>query len=403
MSCRRRNLETSIAPLLALVLLLCAPSLRAEPAEAALRLPPDPLAGRTLFETKRCLGCHGIGGAGARVGQRLDEGGFGGTFLEFGAAMWNHVPTMSAAFESNGIPWPELTAPEANRLIEFLYFIDYLGRPGEADRGRSLFQDKGCNGCHSVGGPVDGNVSDLGDLPQYASPLYVAERIWNHGPAMLESMLSSNIPPPRFEDGDLADISAYIRRESLTSHQKPLLARPGNPYMGRELFRRLGCARCHGDDARGGDGGPDLTGFDLRSSAESIAGRMWNHALAMNRAMHDRGIAWPELEVSELADITAFLYFLPFQDPGGDPDVGAERFSSRSCADCHEHGGSGAPSLEGGGAAESPSSLLAALWSHAPVMRKAVLQRGSSWPRLTGEDLRDIYAYLQNRAAGPAD
>jgi cytochrome c2 len=119
--------------------------------------------------------------------------------------------------------------------------------------------------------------------------------------------------------------------------------------------------------------------------------------------MEARGIEWPRFTTQELADLTSFLYFLPFADPQGDPARGAEAFATRSCADCHS-GEAGSthpgPDLTGAEVAGSPAALVSAMWNHAPVMKEAVLSEGRPWPELTGDELRDLYAFLR-RGAGP--
>ncbi len=40
---------------------------------------------------------------------------------------------------------------------------------------------------------------------------------------------------------------------------------------------------------------------------------MWNHAPVMQRVMENRGIDWPALSPTEMADITAFLQSLEMQ------------------------------------------------------------------------------------------
>ncbi|HSR52352.1 MAG TPA: c-type cytochrome [Acidobacteriota bacterium] len=368
-----------------------------------IELPDDPLRGRKLFESKSCIQCHGLAERGPGIGPSLGQSHFQGTFLDLGASLWNHVPGMSVSFERSHVPWPQLNEQEAVELFTFLYFIDYLGRPGQPDRGRRVFQAGGCSSCHAVGGGRLGEAPDLQDLRRFASPLYVAQEIWNHGPAMLESMRRRNIAPPTFEAGDLADLSAYIRRRAGPGPRSALLSAPGNPNHGGQLFKETGCARCHGPDARGGVG-PDLRGISGRSS-EAIAAAMWNHALAMRDAMWARGTQWPRFQGSDLADLTAFLYFLPFADPAGDPRRGAELFTLRGCADCHPSSGAvrgaaaepwaaTAPDLGQNAAFESPAALVAALWSHSPIMREAILGLGRPWPELTGSDLRDLRAYF---------
>ncbi len=366
-----------------------------------IELPSNPFRGRRLFESKECTHCHVLAGLGAGSGPSLGEGRFGGTFLELGAALWNHAPDMSVTMEVAGFEWPQLTDTDATEILAFLYFIDYLGRPGVADDGRRLFEGGGCASCHVIGGGAVSIGPDLAELGRFASPLSVAQEIWNHGPSMLEGMRQMNIAPPSFRDGDLADLSAFIRQEAGPGVREPLLSAPGDPNSGRDLFAAKDCSRCHGGDARGGSGGPDLAEFDLHRSAEAIAGMMWNHALSMSDAMRQRGIGWPEFTDSQLADLVAFLYFLPFKDPAGDADRGAEVFTDGRCAECHASTQSSEPTvlegplLVGGRATTTEAALVAAMWNHAPIMKRAILRKGRRWPELSGSDLRDLLEFLR--------
>ncbi len=369
-----------------------------------LGFPDNPLHGRTLFENKSCIQCHGLAGRGPSIGPSLGGGRFKDTFLGLGAALWNHAPAMSATFEITGIEWPRLSPEEAGELVGFLYFIDYLGRPGDPVAGERLFRRARCSVCHSVGAGPGSRGPDLSTLERHASPLAVAQEIWNHGPAMFESMRAAELAPPVFEAGNLADLSAYIRSQAANRARTPLLSEPGNPNRGKTVFASKGCASCHGREGRGGDVGADLSRADLSRSAEAIAADMWNHGLAMNEAMAARGLGWPKFKDSELADLTAFLYFLPFVDREGDPDRGAQVFRERTCADCHASSAQAAekglipgPALEESEAAASATGLVAAMWNHAPLMKKAILGHGRPWPELDGADLRDLRAFLERK------
>ena len=373
--------------------------------ESGVELPDDPLSGRLLFVNKGCVQCHGIAGSGPSIGPSLGEGSFGGSFLELGASLWNHAPGMSVTFEVAGFEWPEISEEETTELLAFLYFIDYLGRPGVASAGERVCEDQGCVVCHLVGGGAADVGPDLGELQRFASPFYVAQEIWNHGPSMLSSMRELGMPAPSFGVGDLADLSAFVRREAQAGSQERLLFAPGNPNRGRALFSEKGCTTCHGEGARGGSGGPDLGELELHRSAESIAGTMWNHALEMRDSMRRRGVGWPSFAQNELADLISFLYFLPFADLPGNPDRGSEVFRDRSCVACHSGGGlsgdgsgQSGPELAGGGVASSPAALVSAMWNHAPMMKTMILGEGLPWPELSGADLRDMKAFLEREA-----
>ncbi len=386
---------------LALICTLLAALSAAELAAGDLALPDNPLRGRLLFESKRCHECHGIAGTGTRSGPDLAGTHYSGSFLDLGAALWNHVPGMSASFEEVGADWPQLSEREVTDLLAFLYFLDYLGRPGDAGSGRRIFLARGCAACHSVAEVGGGSVGpDLSELERFASPLYIAQAIWNHGPAMFETMRERGMAPPRFEEGDLADLSAFLRQRGRAGPVERVLLAPGNPNRGGGLFEAKGCALCHGRGARGGDGGPDLQTEGLHRSAEGIAGTMWNHARAMAAEMRSRGLGWPALTTEELADLIAFVYYLPFADAEGDRDRGARVFAARSCSECHEPGeGEGAgPRLFGAREMDSSAAFVAAMWNHAPVMRETIVEQGRPWPELSGQELRDLLALL--RGAG---
>ncbi len=390
--------RTLLVPVLALVLVT--PAIASD----TMSLPENPIDGRFLFEEKGCNRCHGIAGSGPDIGPALGGGHFSGSFLDLGAALWNHVPGMSVAFEEMELAWPTLTPDETLRLVAFLFYIDYLGDPGTTDAGREVFRARGCVSCHRVGDRGDAIGPDLGALTGFASPLHVARAIWNHGPAMFESMREHGVRPPTFEPGDLANLSAYIRGiGTAVPGGTPLLA-PGNPELGRRRFEEKGCATCHRTDSGDAGLGPDLLDRELPRSAEAIAGTMWNHAEVMRDAFAERNIPWPHFTTQELADLISYLYFGPFTDAPGNAGRGAETFSERSCAECHSGGGEvphPGPELTAAEVIGSPAALVSAMWNHAPVMKEAVLSEGHPWPELTGDDLRDLLAHLQHPGESP--
>lgn len=392
--------QTSVAT--RVTLLAAALAVMLPVAVGGLTLPGNPLQGRLLFESKRCYQCHGIAGSGSGVAPSLGEGRFRGSFLDLGAALWNHVPGMSVRFEGTEIAWPQLSPNEVVEITSFLYYLDYLGRPGDPREGSTVFKSKGCAGCHRIGGKGGPRAGpDLAELKRFASPLFVAEAIWDHGPRMLDEMQSSKIPPPTFKEGDLADLSAFIRQAAQAGPQERILIEPGDPNEGRAVFETRGCITCHSVRGTGGTGGPDLSLTDLHRPAEAIAGTMWNHAFAMYASIRQRGVGWPRLTTPELADLIAFLYFLPFSDPPGDAKRGAQVFADRSCAECHapsDRTAKGAPGLAGSPATASPEALVAAMWNHAPVMQETILAAGRPWPELTGSELRDLLAFLTVRS-----
>jgi len=93
----------------------------------------------------------------------------------------------------------------------------------------------------------------------------------------------------------------------------------------------------------------------------------------------------------------------------GDPRLGEKMFHTQNCVACHSISGQGgtiAPDL-GKGAARfySPASMASRLWNHAPAMFDAMKQKGVEVPRLTEEQVGDLYAffYTRNFFARPGD
>jgi mono/diheme cytochrome c family protein len=362
-------------------------------------LPSDPLQGRIVFEEKHCITCHSIAGSGGNIGPDLVESRFYGSFLDLAAVLWNHVPDMDVEYENLGIPWPSFSDEDVRNLIAYLYYLRYLGDPGSVSRGKKLLKKKGCIHCHRVGKEGGGTVGPpLDRLKRYASPIYMVQAIWNHGPRMQKKMEEMGIERPSFTGQEIADLSAYIRAVSEWEARERVYLSPGDPRAGKEIFEKKGCVKCHRVRGKGGALGPSLDEIDLDKSVTEIAGMMWNHGEAMWSTMKEAGVGWPTFEGKEMADLIAFLYFIKFADPPGDPARGRRIFAAKQCLSCHSIRGVGGiigPDLAEAKSIGTRVSVLRAMLNHAPKMAELVLQEGKVWPTLTGQDLRDIIAYLQ--------
>ncbi|RMF83613.1 MAG: hypothetical protein D6736_21160, partial [Nitrospinota bacterium] len=166
-------------------------------------LPENPLQGRQLLITKGCLDCHPILGEGGKIGPDLGKRGFNLTLLQVIGVLWNHAPTMVEKTQERKIPWPRFTVAEMSDLIAFLYYMDYyfsyLEEPGDAGRGAKVFAEKRCTTCHSLQGQGGNIAPPLDQVSKYVSPIFIAQAMWNHGPAMAEKMKSLGIPAPQFQ------------------------------------------------------------------------------------------------------------------------------------------------------------------------------------------------------------
>lgn len=178
---------------------------------------------------------------------------------------------------------------------------------------------------------------------------------------------------------------------------------PGSPARGRELFAAKQCARCH---VPGGQGGiPALERLQRPQGSFELAGRLWNHAPAMFTTLTQQGVAWPQIEVGEMADLMAYLQ----ATAGGDlvPDVfkGRVTLVRKECLKCHSlrrEGGRIAPELaQRRPSYESAPAWAAAMWRHTPAMALKMLEVGVMYPRFVGDEMGNLVAFLRRSAASP--
>ncbi len=366
-------------------------------------LPSEPLKGRIVFEEKYCIKCHSIAGTGGGIGPDLAESYYSGSFLDLASVFWNHIPDMVVEYKRANLVWPRFTDDEVMHLISYLYYLRYLGTPGSVARGEQYVQSKGCLSCHSVGADHRSKLGpQLDGLNKYASPIYVVQAIWNHGPEMLEEMRRIGIVRPKFTGQEIADIGAYIRAVNPRTTEEKVYLSPGNPKDGKLVFAHKKCDRCHSVRGTGGSTGPEMDDVDLNASATDIAAMMWNHGAEMLSTMKQEQIGWPTFDGREMADLIAYLYFIKFMDPQGNAALGQSLFEEKRCMSCHAAAGAGGDVRSGvvERASHHPSrvAVLTVMLNHADEMAERALSEGERWPVLTGQQMRDIFAYLSAKA-----
>lgn len=357
----------------------------------------NPLKGRTIFVSKGCVKCHSVWGVGGKLGPDLSRAGMGRSFLQISGLLWSHSPRMVELMEQRGVSRPTFTPDEMGELVSYLYYLNYFNEPGDAVSGRTLFSEKGCVMCHSVGG-IGGTVaSSLDKYYEYASPLFLAQGMWNQGPRMAVAWRTHGIVNPALQGKDIADIAAYVRGQAFGNSPGQKLMSPGNPITGQRLFTDKGCVRCHSIYATGGKVGPDLARKDLFESATEIAGAMWNHGPQMWAKMQRTGIPKPSFSANELADVISYLYFVRYTDEVGNAENGRRLFQQRGCAECHTigQGEKIGPDLGTSRAARSSVSLTAAMWNHAPIMEGLSQAKRLPWPKFESDEMRDLVEFIK--------
>ena len=376
---------------------LCLAPLGAAWAQAVLSPSQDPLAGSRVFGAKGCVKCHAVNGVGGKVGPDLARVSHPRSFFDLAAAMWNHLRNMTERMKQLGITRPKLDAKEAGDLVGFLYTLNYFDPPGNAEAGKRLFSDKHCIVCHQTGGTGGVVGPNLDSLRQFASPVYIASAMWNHGPAMAEKMKEKNIERPTFTGQELRDLIAYLAPATAGPREGPLYVLPGRPEPGRQLFAEKSCIQCHSVGGVGGRVGPDLVQRGLRQSPVEFAATIWNKAPAMTAAMAQRGIAVPQLRPEEMADIVAYLYSVRYF-AAGSSQQGYAVATQKGCFNCHAvrgERGKPASSLASAKGLDSPAAVLAALWNHA-VVTPTVAGKKMEWPVFKPEEMADLVAMLQS-------
>lgn len=405
----RSWLGLGIVVLLSTVLGAPARSLSVEP-EGAWRLPENPLVGKVIFVEKGCVKCHAVHGEGGSVGPDLGRVGVWRSVMELIGDFWNHSPGMIAKMRERDIRRPIISTDEMVDLAAFLYSLNYFDSPGDVLIGEWLFSEKGCFHCHSVGGQGGHAGPPLDGYKGFSSPLPLARAMWSHNAVVAGSTAENDIPRPEFGDRDLAHIFAYIQNASTDGSGKRTAIAPGSPARGEKLFQQKSCGRCHAVRGSGGQVGPDLGEAELHRSVTEIAALMWNHVPAMSAKMQALGISVPQFGDQEFSDLMAYLFFLQYFDPPGDPVKGQELYVEKSCNLCHSAPPSGgkrlAPDLSRSPALSSPLALASAMWNHVPLLEKQVRERGQPWPLFKEGEVRDLVEYLRSprsaQAAGGA-
>ncbi|HUT52661.1 MAG TPA: c-type cytochrome [bacterium] len=166
-----------------------------------------------------------------------------------------------------------LDAGDAAMPLEFTSEL-----PGDTARGRSLFIDRGCLGCHRPAAlnlpPLASQASltdygpDLSDVGSKTSPQWIAAFLSNPSAFFRETRM----PDMRLSGQDISDLSSFLA--TLThpglAPAPPVLKAPDPIEKGRERAAYFGCDNCH--ELKGFEAtirvGPELDGFGDKPPAQ---------------------------------------------------------------------------------------------------------------------------------------
>jgi mono/diheme cytochrome c family protein len=369
-----------IAANLALFLLASAASAQDRPGDAR--------RGAQLFEQQHCVACHSINGTGGKIAPDLARRSLKPSSPSILAAnIWNHAPAMWRLMAASGLPIPKLEPSDVADLFAYFYSLHYFAQPGDAARGKDVFQSAGCSRCH-----LSGPGPPLLSWKATADPIEWAQQMWNHSRGMTLEAEKRGVRWPQLESQQVVDLMTYAHNLPGAGRKLPAL-HVEDPAAGARLFESKQCVRCHSF-------GPEPDKIDLLRRAErfrtlvDFATAMWNHGPQMQRRFREAGIEAPVFQNYEMSDLLAYLFDRHYFDERGSASRGARLYRSRHCASCHDTGEAGAPKLSQFRGRFSAMFLTSALWKHGPQMLAEMQKRGWEWPQFANTQMADLIAYL---------
>jgi len=216
--------------------------------------------GRALFDELGCIGCHKLHGVGGAIGPDLDTVG------ATRSPEWLAKHFKAPAEVTTGSAMPPVTVGDADVDALTLYMLSLTGErmsdyyvsmktlPG-LEAGRRLFAEKGCIGCHSIGG----KGGKVGPPLDEVGKRHNAEWIIAHFRNPQAVTPGSVMPRFSFTKQEIRALTDFLLTNTASSMigslKIPALMTPAE--RGREVFVKYGCTGCHGQDANTGIRNPN--------------------------------------------------------------------------------------------------------------------------------------------------
>jgi cytochrome c2 len=352
----------------------------------AATIPMDSARGEKLFASQGCIECHRLNGAGGTVasdlGRVLDRGY---TPADLVSAMWNHAPTMWASIREKNVKIGDVDQQAAADLFAAFLSARFFEMRGDAARGKRLFAERGCNGCHGLTQSANPNARPVSQWQTLTDPAGLVGAMWNHSTEMGNELTKRHLSWPVMDAQDLSDLLVYLRNAVAPPAAGQPGAAPGfliaEGEEGGKLFDSKGCAACHKADERVAQ--LTLTG---------VAASMWNHVGILHTAP-------PRIDPQEMRHLLGYYWASHFFDVKGDASHGRRVYAAKHCASCHSGSGPG-PVLSAKAGSYSAISMLSVLWRHGPDMLAEMKQRKIQWPSFRAGEMEDLIAFLNEGKTG---
>jgi cytochrome c2 len=345
----------------------------------------DSERGQGLFVSLACIQCHSVNGHGGTVGPdlgRIVDRGF--TPASLAATMWNHAPSMWPQIQARGLAIGNLDEQAAADLFAYFYSARFFDKPGDAARGKRVFETKHCEVCHGLTAPKLPEAKPVSAWESIGHPMALVNAMWNHVSLMNTEFKKQHVPWAALTSQDVSDLLVYVRNVPPGRQVTPGLKVASGP-RGEELFHSKGCANCH-------QGKLALPQRLAGRTLTDIAVDMWNHGPRM------AGNA-PRLTLDEMRDVVSYLWADAFFTPTGSVSAGERVFKAKRCAECHTKGAGGAPPLSSVKGSLTAAGMVSALWRHGPKMLDTMGAQGISWPTFRTPEMANLIAYL-NKTGG---
>ena len=211
-------------------------------------------------------------------------------------------------------------------------------------RGRAVFEESGCIGCHKLHGSGGIIGPELESVGARRSPEWLLKHFKN--PAAVTP--GSSMPPIKASDADLENLTLYVLSltgEKLSAYYVSMMTIP-SPNVGRRLFQERGCLDCHSVGGKGGTIGPALDDVTKRRNPQWIIAHFKNpEAVSPGTVMPQ--FNFTEQEVRALTEFlislsdTNVIGFLKIPGSASPIERGKGVFKKFGCAGCHGPDGVG--------------------------------------------------------------